>query len=49
MKKEKKTSNESKAGKENPTNQEFPPREGIHKQTRPFVKTKKAKSHKAIQ
>jgi hypothetical protein len=49
MKKEKKTSNESKAGKENPTNQEFPPREGIHKQPKLERKTNKRKSHKAIQ
>lgn len=47
--KKEKTSYESEARKSKPTDQEFPPTKGLHKQDKPFVRTKKAKSHKAIQ
>jgi len=48
-KKEKKTSNESEARESKPSDQEFPPKTGIHKQAKPIQKGKVTKSHKAIQ
>jgi len=48
IEKERKIDDESKARKSKPTDQEFPPSERVHKQKKPIVKTKKAKSHKAI-
>ena len=48
IEKERKIDGGSKARKRKPTDQEFPPSESVHKQKKPIVKTKKAKSHKAI-
>jgi len=48
-KKEKKNDDESKARKSKPTDQEFPPPNGIHRQAKPIRKSKVTKSHKAIQ
>lgn len=45
----KKSDATSNPRKEKPTDQEFPPPKGIHKQKKPVVRAKKAKSHKAIQ
>ncbi|MDH3657901.1 MAG: hypothetical protein OEM77_07170 [Nitrosopumilus sp.] len=47
-KKEKKSSKESEARKSKPSDQEFPPTKGIHKQSKPIRKGKVTKSHKAI-
>jgi len=40
---------ESKTRKSKPTDQEFPPKTGIHEQHKPEQKGKVTKSHKAIQ
>jgi len=47
-KKEKKPSKESEARKSKPSEQEFPPTTGIHKQSKPIRKGKVTKSRKAI-